>query len=492
MFGMSLLFFTHLYIYSESGRSGFNSIHRYIYRDDPASFGTIVTDTRDINDCFTDDVLRFMHISKSVGFELIMIEPVILAQTLNSSDMDQLKSQFMIGNFDYCATQSSSLIHFAMVSGEGNVDHLCIATESFSNCHVTNSTSPFTSNETLNEVMFRTETIDIKVIMFHRISPDAFWTSSTPLHSVKSETGHLFDYYAPEYINLTILDGLNDSSSDDRNGSSLKRITQVDLMILIPRDAFHFLSQLESSSFIQCNHQTAKKFSRIPVQNIEQDRSSQRNAYQSLIDMKKMAHETRISIFLTSGSLLGWFRECKAISYTTDSDFGTWAHFATPQFERSLLKLPKASLTRSNFSLYYIFGRFADGYEVSFMRYGQKTDLFFFYDVKDGSEVVLVNPTNDHLFENKTRGQRIVKTSGHIAYQTRYQYYYYPAFKLCSALYLGLKVQVSCTPQINLEAEYGPNWTEPIHDDEYDYKSSAFNQGIQMNWNRKFKQVRIF
>ena len=230
-----------------------------------------------------------------------------------------------------------------------------------------------------------------------------------------------------------------------------------------PSDIPYFLKEKKSAHFIDCNRSTAKSF---PVQSSLSAKKIQENVKHAVINIKNIMKRLDADVWLTSGTLLGWYRECKAIDYTTDADFATWSSNANPEFERKLIELTARSKLNPNppSRLFNIFGRFDLGYEVNFlMPNGFKSDLFFLYPEAD----------------NK------LSTSGHVVSQRLYYKYFYPSFTLCSSILLGFKVNVPCDPEAILTVEYG-DWKTPVTDDKYDYKSSPTNRGPPIPYPKDF------
>ena len=221
--------------------------------------------------------------------------------------------------------------------------------------------------------------------------------------------------------------------------------------IYVPSTIDFFLREKKNARFIDCNRETAKKFASSSSPGI------QYNTKKSVSHMKSLMRRLDADVWLMSGTLLGWYRECKAIDHTTDADFATWSTNANIEFEDKLLQLSSSSLFKYPpfFRVFNIFGTFNLGYEVSFLLpNGFKSDLFFLYP-EGNNQLVCV---------------------GHVIRQHLYYKYLYPSFKLCSSIFLGLKVNVPCDPEAILSAEYG-EWKTPVIDDVYDYKSSPKNRG---------------
>ena len=255
-----------------------------------------------------------------------------------------------------------------------------------------------------------------------------------------------------KWKHLQLSHGLNGDEAYSKFSVSIMPHLFMDQPVNVPTDIPLFLREKRHAQFIDCNRETAQKFRRLsPWSKIEV------NTKMAMTQMKRLMNRLEADVWLTSGSLLGWYRECQAIEYTTDADFATWATNANPEFEDKLLSLTaRSSLNRyPYFRIHNIFGKFDMGYEANFLLPNNfKSDLFFIY---------------------KESGNRL-SSSGHVVSKRLYYKYFYPSFSLCSAIFLGIKINVPCDPNSVLTAEYG-NWRTPITDDQYDYKSSPNNRG---------------
>ncbi|GFU54564.1 fukutin [Nephila pilipes] len=85
--------------------------------------------------------------------------------------------------------------------------------------------------------------------------------------------------------------------------------------ISIPSNSMSFLHQIKSSTFVKCQ----------PILQPEEKHPDVRKVTSTIKEMKKIFEPHLMDFWLTSGTLLGWYRECDVISYTTDVDFGMWA-----------------------------------------------------------------------------------------------------------------------------------------------------------------------
>ncbi|XP_055947278.1 ribitol-5-phosphate transferase FKTN-like [Argiope bruennichi] len=176
--------------------------------------------------------------------------------------------------------------------------------------------------------------------------------------------------------------------------------------------------------------------------------------------MKAILQPYFYDFWLTSGTLLGWYRECGIIPYTSDVDFGMRA--SDVKSLESILQLFRKS---RSLKLVMRYGLVEEALELTLDYKGLKMDIFFFY--KEGNQSYVACHYRD---------------------SNSYAKVLYPPFSLCSAALLGEKVLVPCETETILKTEYGPNWTQPIS--KWDWKNSFFNKGPEIHWeNNKKKQV---
>lgn len=176
--------------------------------------------------------------------------------------------------------------------------------------------------------------------------------------------------------------------------------------------------------------------------------------------MKQLTKSLKIKFWLACGTLLGWYRQCDLIPYTSDVDFATWSYYVEdkPNYKQEVL----AALTRDKSPLLLIktFGFPENAYEMTFMKsglQGKGFDLFFTYE------------------EDNKHG-----VSGHMSWINSYYYVLYPKITLCSAIFLEEKVLVPCNAEAVIEAEYGKYWREPVK--EWSYYASPHNAGPFKKW----------
>jgi hypothetical protein len=160
-----------------------------------------------------------------------------------------------------------------------------------------------------------------------------------------------------------------------------------------------------------------------------------------------------IPFWLSSGTLLGWYRQCDFLDYSGDVDVGMFAEDYQPDM---LGPLRAAGLV-----LTHRFGQVDDGFELSFgyteEGHELKLDVFFIYRAVG------------HFWNAGTdafNGQK-------------YRYSDVP-FTLCWAEFEELVVQVPCETEEYLRTNYGANWFTPVT--HWDWKTSPPNVALAGRW----------
>ncbi|CAM1332017.1 Uncharacterised protein g10747 [Pycnogonum litorale] len=199
----------------------------------------------------------------------------------------------------------------------------------------------------------------------------------------------------------------------------------------IPNDPLSFLLNIEYSRFLECNRSRVENFFRKYPDSAKRNYEMEDRGKSVIKKMQRMAKNHRVPIFISSGTVLGWYRECGFIAHTTDVDFGI--------FHRDLTKRLENELRKSDL-FWFTLGQPDDGFELKF----RQTDLFVFYH------------------DNNSYWTSVVGFSGHAVYRLTY-----PKFTLCTAELLGELVKLPCEIDSYIETEYGKNWIEPIVDFNY-------------------------
>lgn len=232
---------------------------------------------------------------------------------------------------------------------------------------------------------------------------------------------HAGAYDRPELV-LTVLDGLD---------------------IRIPRNISHFLSEQRHAHFLECRYRDARNFLQLHPDDSSPEAVDFRKKVKSLLHLtaRTLGH-LGIPFWLSSGTCLGWFRQCSVISYSRDVDIGIFI----VDFRSDII----AAFRDAGLSLKHKFGKVEDSLELSFLSGEVKLDIFFFYE--DGD---------------------VTWNGGTQAKSGRKFKYVFPHFSLCWAELLELKVRVPCQTLDYVMANYGATWSVPVRS--WDWKSSPSN-----------------
>ncbi|CAD5216813.1 unnamed protein product [Bursaphelenchus okinawaensis] len=173
------------------------------------------------------------------------------------------------------------------------------------------------------------------------------------------------------------------------------------------------------------------------------------------------------TVYLTGGTLLGWYRECSIIPHTTDIDFGMPIADYSPEFIDQLDK---------EYEMYWTLGNGKSSMELSFHVGNVKTDVFFMFG------------------RNKTHGYY----SGMKIPRKRELMWIYPKVKeVCAGNLLGHLMYVPCNVEDMLIADYGPEWMLDFPTRKYVYDRSGSNiipgkRFSASEWKKVYRPMRGF
>ncbi|KAL0963213.1 hypothetical protein UPYG_G00351200 [Umbra pygmaea] len=233
-----------------------------------------------------------------------------------------------------------------------------------------------------------------------------------------------------------------------RNAGSYDRpelvLTTLDgLDVRIPRNITRFLTEYSQAQFLECRYKEARSFFQLYPDDVSPEAMDFRMKAKALLHLAaRTLTELQVPFWLSSGTCLGWFRQCSIIPYSKDVDLGIWIKDYTPDIIQAFQK--------AGLPLKHKFGKVDDSLELSFQGLDVKLDIFFFYEDTD-----------------------IVWNGGTQAKSGKKFKYVFPKFSLCWTELLELKVRVPCEAVDYLTANYGPTWNTPIKT--WDWKSSPPN-----------------
>ncbi|OCT97795.1 hypothetical protein XELAEV_18010025mg [Xenopus laevis] len=228
------------------------------------------------------------------------------------------------------------------------------------------------------------------------------------------------------------------------NRPELILITADQIKMWIPKDPSKFLRETLRSRFLECRYKEARSFFQLYPDDYSVD------AIEFRMHAKRLLHlatstlgDIGVTFWLSSGTCLGWFRQCNIIPYSKDVDLGIFIRDYKPEI------IP--AFQKAGLQLKHKFGKVEDSLELSFVeKHNVKLDIFFFYE-------------EDHYMWN----------GGTQAKSGKKFKYLFPKFTLCWTEFEELKVQVPCEVKEYVEANYGKNWDVPVKD--WDWKNSPPN-----------------
>uniref|UniRef100_A0A2K6C4B3 Ribitol-5-phosphate transferase n=1 Tax=Macaca nemestrina TaxID=9545 RepID=A0A2K6C4B3_MACNE len=186
----------------------------------------------------------------------------------------------------------------------------------------------------------------------------------------------------------------------------------------------------DSSGITGMSHCTQKIPSNLEMAQYLDDNTVEAMAFRkSAKELLQLAAKTLnklgVPFWLSSGTCLGWYRQCNIIPYSKDVDLGI---FIQDYKSDIILAFQDAGLP-----LKHKFGKVEDSLELSFQgKDDVKLDIFFFYE------------ETDHMWNGGTQAKTGKKFK-----------YLFPKFTLCWTEFVDMKVHVPCETLEYIEANYG-------------------------------------
>ncbi|XP_027213660.2 ribitol-5-phosphate transferase FKTN [Penaeus vannamei] len=276
----------------------------------------------------------------------------------------------------------------------------------------------------------------------------------SPLHLVVLHTksaGYLRQYalngpphnmaQVKQYITKDTWENMRVDRAYERFSTKDARIDEVDLTI--PSDIEAFVRDHKTSHFIPCNESRATFYN---LKHMKEETPSEvrfkHKAWKLLAKAKTLMDQLKIPFWLSSGTCLGFYRQCDIIPWAMDVDIGVFIEDYNPRLVEEF--------QRRGLRLTHKFGKVSDSFELSFKEEDIKLDIFFFYT--EGAT----------MWNGGTQAKTGKKFK-----------YVFPAFTLCWTEFLDLKVRIPCQTEEYIRANYGPSWFTPIK--HWDWKSSPPN-----------------
>ncbi|XP_065803550.1 ribitol-5-phosphate transferase FKTN isoform X2 [Muntiacus reevesi] len=216
----------------------------------------------------------------------------------------------------------------------------------------------------------------------------------------------------------------------------LQQITVDGLDVLIPKDPMHFLEEIPHSRFIECRYKEARAFFQQYLDdNTVEAMTFQKHAKELLQLAAKTLKKLGVRFWLSSGTCLGWYRQCSIIPYSKDVDLGIFIQ----DYKSDII----SAFQDAGLPLKHKFGKVEDSLELSFQgKDDVKLDIFFFYE------------ETDHMWNGGTQAKTGRKFK-----------YLFPKFTLCWTEFVDTKFRVPCETVEYIEANYGAAelaWKNPL------------------------------
>ncbi|XP_075450669.1 ribitol-5-phosphate transferase FKTN isoform X2 [Ascaphus truei] len=107
------------------------------------------------------------------------------------------------------------------------------------------------------------------------------------------------------------------------NRPELTLITADGLKVQIPKDPSQFLKEMAHSKFLECRYKEARSFFQLYPDDISLDGIEFRKKARALLHLAALTLDSLgVSFWLSSGTCLGWYRQCNIIPYSKDVDLG--------------------------------------------------------------------------------------------------------------------------------------------------------------------------
>lgn len=244
----------------------------------------------------------------------------------------------------------------------------------------------------------------------------------------------------------------------------------------IPANVSHYLYQLQYSKFLECPYENVVwKFYNIYVPT-NFDITSRKEGLETLM---KLSRDLHFPIYISFGTLLGWYRQCDYIAHSYDVDTAMFKENFTENLFKNLWRLKNLTLTKR-------LGTLDDGLEFRFLTDDNAyIDLFLNY--KSGNV--------SYMFSLDRKSQ--------------YRSTFPVVEEICSADLWDLLVYLPCDPLKFIKCEYD-SWFTPEYlvlpknfkryrnysDEEwefinYEYKNkSCINPNLFWGCDKQMKQLR--
>ncbi|XP_025058432.1 fukutin isoform X3 [Alligator sinensis] len=150
-----------------------------------------------------------------------------------------------------------------------------------------------------------------------------------------------------------------------------------ELKVQIPKNPSQFLEEMSHARFLECRYREARAFFQLYPDDTSLDAVEFRKKAKALLHLAALTlNNLGVRFWLSSGTCLGWYRQCNIIPYSKDVDLGIFIK----DYKSDIIP----AFWKAGLPLKHKFGKVEDSLELSFQGEGDvKLDIFFFYEEDD-------------------------------------------------------------------------------------------------------------
>ncbi|XP_046387757.1 fukutin-like [Ischnura elegans] len=418
----------------------------------------LTRERRDVNEG-DEDLGEFLNVTNLIGLPVVILDHHILNRIEGASSVASIKSRQKCLT---CLTSKPILlaVEYKRVNPlKENAFINKLAEYDFSVVVLYNK-SPLEVVPSLDQVPIAyvcKRRIPIVVSLLHEREGNFWWTGqvySDPEAELKLQTLGL----ASKDLN-----SLEREGALDKFEVTTHQLSDFSSPFTTPLNVYSFFREFRQSHFKECSWHRALEFEKKygSTRKTPDGRWFAHRAWKILDRAKTILDGLDVPFWISSGTCLGYFRQCDIIPHAKDVDIGIFAK----DFKKQIVP----AFVARGMALKHHFGRLNDSLELSFLDLssGVKLDLFFFYEGKAGENHRIKTDTSS-AYRNK-----IIWNGGTQAKTGKKFKYIFPPISLCWTEFLALKVRIPCNTLDYILANYGHDWKVPVS--VWDWKSSPPN-----------------
>ena len=385
-----------------------------------------------------DEVHTFLSTCSKTGIQAILIEPCLLAQTVDQEAKELLKTRKIIPELGYnCKISKDKKTIYSFAIHENHAKFLPLLA-----VHGQKVKRETVDMSDVTHVFALSNSVIVHILVLFQRS--TFWyvkpVETNQALEYKIERDELTYGQSPQAFDAF------DVEQFKVPASNLQLATMNEPTVIIPKNVSLFLFQYKFSSFIECNKELAAQTKLVRKERNETDDDKIGDKMKGSMQVLKLLEKNLlVPLWFDGGSLLGWNRECGVLPFDHDIDVITYLHLMNNSYD---LIEQMAKMVNMPWAVEEIFGFPWDALQVRLWNFVTRWgfDIFFAYhdvdQADDGHWIAGYHPSPFKSF---------CKLS-------------YPreAFEeICSAELHGQLIHVPCKPDLVHDAEYGPTWRNP-------------------------------